>query len=128
MGKCDATMIVSSTKLPMNTPQKRTDWISTATGQFRLAAIAEAWSWAGLVAGMFFKYVAVHDPIGVQIMGPIHGGLFVIYLVAAFRAAKEQRWSASVTVTAIAVAVPPFATWIFERWALKRGLLGAVTT
>jgi hypothetical protein len=28
---------------------------------FRLAAIAEACSWAGLLVGMFFKYVVVHD-------------------------------------------------------------------
>ena len=95
----------------------------TTGGRFRLAAIAEAWSWIGLLAGMCFKYLIVHDPIGVQIMGPIHGVLFVAYLVAGHFAAREYRWSASVKIVAIIAAIPPCATWPFERWIVKRGLL-----
>ncbi len=111
-----------------NPPQQKAGWIATTGGQFRLAAIVEAWSWVGLLVGMFLKYVVILNPIGVQIMGPIHGVLFVIYLVTALRVAKEQKWSVLVTTIALAVAGPPFATWIFERWALKRGMLGATTT
>lgn len=110
-----------------NSPQKKAGWIGTAEGQFRIAAIAEAWSWAGLLAGMFFKYVWIFNPIGVQIMGPIHGVLFVIYLVTVIRIAKEQKWSALVTLVAFAAAVPPFATWIFEKWVLNRRMRGAST-
>ena len=110
-----------------NPQQQKTGWIGTSGGQFRLAAIAEAWSWAGLLAGMLLKYVVILNPIGVQVMGPIHGVLFVIYIVAALRVAYEQKWSGFVTLVALVVAVPPFATWIFERWALKRGMLGGVT-
>ncbi len=109
----------------MNRPQEKVGWIATSGGQFRLCAIAEAWSWAGLLAGMFFKYVAILNPIGVQIMGPIHGVLFVIYIVAALRVANEQKWSSLVTLVALFAAIPPFATWLFERWVLKRGMLGA---
>lgn len=97
----------------------------TPSGQFRFAAIAEAFSWIGLLIGMYCKYSAIANPIGVQIMGPVHGGLFVVYLVAAFRVAAACKWSTTVTVVAIAAAVPPLATWPFERWALKRGLLGS---
>ncbi|MSR69049.1 MAG: DUF3817 domain-containing protein [Phycisphaerales bacterium] len=96
----------------------------TTGGRFRLAAIAEAWSWAGLLAGMCFKYLVVHDAIGVQIMGPIHGALFIVYLVATSHAAKEYRWSTSTTAVALIAAIPPFTTWPFERWALTRGMLG----
>ena len=110
-----------------NPPQQKAGWIATPGGQFRLAAIAEAWSWAGLLAGMVLKYVVILNPIGVQVLGPIHGVLFVIYIVAALRVAYEQKWSGFVTLVALAVAVPPFATWIFERWALKRGMLGGET-
>lgn len=110
-----------------NKPQQKAGWIATPGGQFRLAAIAEAWSWAGLLAGMFLKYVVILNPIGVQVMGPIHGVLFVIYIVAALRVANEQKWNGFVTLVALVVAVPPFATWIFERWALKRGMLGGGT-
>lgn len=40
---------------------------------FRAIAAVEAVTWAGLLVGMFFKYVVVHNEIGVQIFGPIHG-------------------------------------------------------
>ncbi len=98
-------------------------WIESVANQFRVAAIAEAWSWVGLLLGMFFKYGATANPVGVHVMGPIHGVLFLAYLICAVRIAKRNRWSAGVTTVAIASAVPPLATWIFERWALKRGLL-----
>ncbi len=92
-------------------------------GRFRLAAIAEAWSWAGLLAGMALKYLIVHDPLGVQIMGPIHGGLFVLYIITTVQAAKECRWNVTTTLVALLAAIPPLTTWPFERWAQQRGLL-----
>lgn len=94
--------------------------MTNASTQFRIAAIAEAWSWAGLLAGMYFKYGAMNNPIGVKIMGPIHGVLFVIYVIAALRLAREARWGIGVTALALVASVPPFATWLFERWMLKR--------
>ena len=96
-------------------------------GRFRLTAIAEAWSWAGLLGGMCLKYVVVHDPLGVQIMGPIHGVLFVLYVIATVQAAKELRWSSTTRVIALIAAVPPLTTWLFERWAFKRGMLTEAT-
>ena len=59
----------------MNTARLRT--------LFLVIAAAEAVSWACLLGGMYFKYLAA-DPteIGVKVFGPIHGFLFVAYLVA----------------------------------------------
>lgn len=88
--------------------------------QFRIAAVLEAWSWAGLLLGMYFKYGAMSNPIGVQVMGPVHGALFVIYAIAALRLAREARWSLAVTALALLASVPPFTTWLFERWISKR--------
>ncbi|MDA0802595.1 MAG: DUF3817 domain-containing protein [Planctomycetota bacterium] len=92
-------------------------------GRFRLAAIAEAWSWAGLLAGMCLKYLVVHNPLGVQIMGPIHGVLFLLYVIATIQVAAELRWSRTTRLVALIAAIPPLTTWPFERWALKRGML-----
>ncbi len=110
---------------PFNTIVTMTE---TTGGRFRLAAIAEAWSWVGLLTGMCFKYLVVHNPIGVQLMGPIHGALFILYLVATIQCAKEFRWSAGTTAIAIAASIPPLATWPFERIAAKRGWLTASRT
>jgi hypothetical protein len=46
---------------------------------------------------MYCKYGAMNNPIGVQVMGPVHGVLFVIYCIAALRLAREARWSLAVT-------------------------------
>jgi integral membrane protein len=86
-----------------------------AARAFRAVAIAEACSWVGLLLGMFFKYVVVHNEIGVQVFGPIHGALFVAYLVVAVLAARVLRWSTPTLVLALACSIPPLATLWFER-------------
>ena len=93
---------------------------------FRALAIAEACSWAGLLIGMFFKYVVVHDEIGVQVFGPIHGALFVAYVVAAVVAARRLGWSWGTLLLALGAGIPPLFTLWFERWALRTGRLGGV--
>ena len=93
------------------------------TRVFRAVAIAEACSWAGLLVGMFFKYVAVGNEIGVTVFGPVHGALFVAYGVVALVTARVLRWDLRTTVLALAVSVPPLATLWFERWARRTGRL-----
>ncbi|MCC5575795.1 DUF3817 domain-containing protein [Microtetraspora sp. AC03309] len=87
---------------------------------FRAVAIAEAYSWAGLLIGMFFKYVVVGDEIGVRIFGPIHGAIFVLYGLAVLAAARAGRWSFGTVVLGLACAVPPFTTVWFERRMTRR--------
>ncbi|TNC46164.1 DUF3817 domain-containing protein [Mumia zhuanghuii] len=91
---------------------------------FRVVAFAEALSWAGLLIGMFFKWVLETTEVGVKIFGPIHGGIFVAYLVMCLVAWRTFGWSFKVTIAALASAVPPFFTVLFEVWADRRGLLG----
>jgi integral membrane protein len=95
-------------------------WMYSAVGRFRVAALAEALSWAGLLVGMFFKYVVVHNEIGVKIMGPIHGLFFVIYLVCTVDAMKRLNQPMKVTLLGLLAAIPPFTTVVFERWVMKR--------
>jgi integral membrane protein len=92
---------------------------------FVVVAIAEAVSWAALLTGMFFKYVVVGNEIGVKIAGPIHGFLFMAYLVVAVVQARLAGWRWWVTLIALVCAIPPFATLVFERWARSKGMLAA---
>ncbi|MDT7667614.1 MAG: hypothetical protein QOC74_397, partial [Pseudonocardiales bacterium] len=39
---------------------------SSETSWFRIAAVAEAISWTGLLIGMVFKYLVVHNAAGVH--------------------------------------------------------------
>ncbi len=91
---------------------------------FRALAIAEACSWAALLVGMFVKYVVVHNEIGVQVFGPIHGALFVAYCVAAVAVARPLGWDLRTLLLALVASIPPLCTLWFERWALRRGRLG----
>ena len=92
---------------------------------FRIFAIAEAFSWAALLIGMYFKWIAGTTEIGVQVAGPIHGALFVGYGITALALWRLQRWPFVVALFAGLSAVFPFATLWFERWAGKRGHLSA---
>jgi integral membrane protein len=98
---------------------------SAVVRAFRLLAVAEAFSWAALLAGMYFKWIAGTTELGVEIAGPIHGALFIGYSLAALALWRLQRWPFAVALFAGLSAVFPFATVLFERWALRRGHLPA---
>ncbi|WFE35398.1 DUF3817 domain-containing protein [Micromonospora sp. WMMD975] len=102
----------------------RDGWIRA----FVVAAVAEACSWAALLAGMAVKYGPPRNEIGVQVFGPIHGALFVAYGLLVLVVARRCRWSLVQTGLALASSVPPFATVVFERWARRRGLLSAAVS
>jgi integral membrane protein len=95
----------------------------TAATVFRIVAVAEALSWMGLLAGMFVKRALDSSELGVQVFGPIHGAIFVGYVVVALVAARALRWDVRTTVLALVASVPPLATLWFERWASRRGSL-----
>lgn len=92
---------------------------------FKILAVAEAFSWAALLIGMFLKWVLRITELGVEIAGPIHGGLFIGYAIAALVLWRLQRWPFLVALFAGLSAVLPFATLVFERWADRRGYLTA---
>jgi RND superfamily putative drug exporter len=90
---------------------------------FQLVAVAEALSWAGLLVGMYLKHVAGTTEVGVQVFGPIHGGIFLAYLALALWLSRPLRWGPGVTLLALVCSVPPFATLVFEVWAARTGRL-----
>ncbi|OMQ13859.1 hypothetical protein A7K94_0220660 [Modestobacter sp. VKM Ac-2676] len=90
---------------------------------FRVVAVAEAVSWALLLAGMFVKWVLGTSELGVQVFGPVHGAVFVAYVVVTLVAWRVLRWSLGTTVLALAASVPPLVTLWFEHWARRTGRL-----
>lgn len=90
---------------------------------FKLVAVAEALSWVGLLVGMYFKHVAGTTELGVQVFGPIHGAIFVGYVLMTLVVARSLRWGPGVTLAGLACSVPPFATALFEMWAARTGRL-----
>lgn len=100
---------------------------------FRIVAIAEALSWALLLSAMLCKWILETEPFGlheggVPVAGPIHGGIFVVYVVTTIAAARVFRWNVKTTLVALAASIPPFFTYVFEVIADRRGLLSQADT
>jgi integral membrane protein len=97
----------------------------SAARTFRIAAAAEAVSWTGLLVGMLLKHPLDAGERGVQVFGPIHGAMFVAYVVAALVVSRTARWSPGLTLAALVASIPPLTTVLFERWATASGRLPA---
>ena len=96
----------------------------TPQAVFRRVAIAEAITWALLLAGMFLKYVTDTTEAGVRIAGPIHGVAFVAYCVTTVVVAIDQRWTARRTAIGVLSSIPPFFTLLFDLLAERAGAFG----
>ncbi len=97
---------------------------------FHVVAVAEALSWIGLLAGMWRAYVSGDGRAGIELFGPIHGAVFVAFVAVTVVAAWTLRWQVRTVVLALAAAVPPLATVMFDVIASRRGWLrdqGAVS-
>ena len=104
---------------------------STIRTLFRTVAIAEAISWALLLLAMLCKWVLESEPFGlheggVPVAGPIHGGIFMLYVLMCLVAKIAFRWDVKTLVIALASSIPPFATVWFERKADREGKLQRV--
>lgn len=107
----------------MSAPAQQRDHLPLAARAFVVAAFLEAFTWAGLLAGMFLKYVTSTTDVGVSLFGALHGGMFLIYLVIALVTAVTLRWPWRITALSLIAAVPPLATIPLDIWLRRRGHL-----
>jgi integral membrane protein len=70
---------------------------------------------------MPLKYLAGH-PEAVRVVGSLHGGLFVIYVLMVFLAARRFSWKPATVLLALAAAVFPFGPFWFDA-KLRNGTL-----
>jgi len=85
----------------------------------RYIALAEATSFIALLIASFVKRTGGGE-VGVQILGPIHGLLFIAYVVVALRLRPEVGWSNRTTFWVLVGAVVPFGGYVVDRWLLRR--------
>lgn len=84
----------------------------------RYIALAEATSFLALLVASYLKHQDKGE-LGVSILGPIHGLLFIAYLVIALRLRPEQGWSNKVTFWILVGAVLPFGGYVVDWWLLR---------
>lgn len=84
----------------------------------RYVALAEATSFIALLIASLVKRTG-GDELGVQILGPIHGGLFILYVIVALNLRSQLGWSAQTTFWILVGAVVPFGGYVVDWWLVR---------
>jgi integral membrane protein len=90
---------------------------------FRGVAVAEALSWLALIVATVVKYTA-DNAAGVHVLGPIHGVLFIAYVLLALDVRRRVGWEARTTIVVLAESIVPGGGFIAAR---RRDLRDPVT-
>jgi integral membrane protein len=88
--------------------------LKTSFGLLRFTAIAEGISYLLFALTMPLKYI--YD-IGMpnKIVGMIHGGLFIAYILFVFVESQEKKWTLSEKFWSYLASLLPFATFIVDK-------------
>ena len=81
---------------------------------FRLVALIEGTTFLALLVASIVKRVA-DQPVGVEILGPIHGVAFLAYVGMVFIFRSELRWNWKTTGLALVLSMIPFGGFWVER-------------
>jgi integral membrane protein len=89
--------------------------VPNALRTLRYVAIAEATTFLALLVATAVKY-SDGGETGVQVLGPIHGALFLAYVILTLSVRGETGWSTRTTVWLLVAAVLPFGGYAADRW------------
>ena len=92
-----------------------------ALGRYRISAFVVGWGLLILVVAMVFKYGFDMGQF-VAIWGPIHGVLYVAYVLLAFDLAYKDRWSFVGILGVLLAGVIPGVSFLAERRVHRRVL------
>lgn len=85
---------------------------------FRWIALLEATSFLCLLVATYLKH-SDHGAVGVQVLGPLHGLFFLLYVAFVALLYKAEGWSTKTTVLILIGAVVPFGGYAVD-WFLLR--------
>ncbi|KWW99549.1 hypothetical protein LI90_1185 [Carbonactinospora thermoautotrophica] len=94
-------------------PRKREELNNPVT-RLRVVSVAEAVSFLVLLAASVVKRTLGNE-WGVHVMGPIHGVLFIAYLLFALDVRAKLNWDLRRTLLVMGAAVLPVAPFFVER-------------
>jgi integral membrane protein len=84
----------------------------------RNIALVEATSFIALLIATYIKRTGGSE-LGVHILGPIHGGLFIAYCVIALNLRSQLGWSLQTTFWILVGAVVPFGGYVVDWWLVR---------
>lgn len=89
--------------------------MTAALTRYRVMAyVVGVWLIVLMFVGMPLKYFA-DQPAVVQIVGPVHGFLYIVYLVFALEMAIKRRYGLPRTALMLLAGVLPFLSFVVER-------------
>lgn len=97
--------------------------VMAAFKRYKIAAFIVGWGLLLLCAAMVAKYL-FDLPQFVVIWGPIHGALFVGYVILAFDLAYKDRWSPLGTLWVLVAGTIPFISFVAEKQVQRKILAG----
>ncbi len=95
--------------------------IMAAFKRYRIAAFIVGVGLLVLCVAVVLKY-GFGLNAAVAVWGPIHGALFVVYVIIAFDLAYKDRWSPLGTVWVLLAGTIPFVSFIAERQVERKVL------
>jgi integral membrane protein len=97
-----------------------THLLQTKTGRLRIIGFLEGTSLLILIfIAMPLKYGFAYPKL-VQAMGPVHGALFVLFIINALSVGIEQQWKFGKTTWKVLLAcIVPFGTFYIDKKILK---------
>jgi integral membrane protein len=81
------------------------------TSTFRTVALIEAVSYLALLVATFVKRV-IEGPDLVPVLGPIHGILFLAYVLLTLLVRDEQGWTLGQTLLVLIASAIPFGAFV----------------
>jgi integral membrane protein len=68
-----------------------------------------------LTVGMFLKYLPPHDPTMVSVVGTIHGGFYMVYVLMSYDVWRRTGWPLIKMFDMVLAGIVPFRTFFVER-------------
>jgi integral membrane protein len=93
--------------------------LATNIGRLRIIGFLEGISLLVLIfIAVPVKYIG-NDPSIVKAMGPIHGALFLLFIVNTVSVGVEQKWQLKTISKVLLACVVPFGTFYIDRKILR---------
>jgi integral membrane protein len=95
--------------------------LKTNTGRLRIIGFLEGISLLVLIfIAVPLKYYA-HQPQLVKMLGPVHGALFLLFVINTISVGVEQQWSFKTTTWKVLLAcMVPFGTFYIDKKILSK--------
>jgi|SRR5664280_451820 integral membrane protein len=104
----------------VSTPPKRTDPMAGALMRYRVMAYIVG------TALIILVFVAIplqywgHHKLVAEIVAPIHGYLYIVYLVAGVDLARRAHWHLGRILLVVCGGFVPFLAFFVEHWITRR--------